>query len=230
MENEELIRKEMAETRTSLTEKLETLEGEVVDTVKGATSAVNETVENIKESVQDTIATVKDTVKDTVGTVKESVQDSVETVKEWLDIKAHCEAHPWWMMGGSAVLGYWLGTLFSATPEPAVQEGNGRPSHSGNGHHRDKRHGNSQQAAKKALDLGPELTQLKGLALGALLGTAREISLPAVPESMKPQVKEIVDNLTKKLGGEPVSGPQARRDQSSAELSDSETLHRKRFA
>src|SRR5262249_47659347 len=115
MENEELIRKQMEETRTSLTEKLETLEEQVVgagkDTssaVTGTAGAVKDTVSTVKDSVQDTVSTVKDTVTETVTAVKDTVQEGVETVKSWLDLKAHTEKHPWMVMGGSVLLGYFL--------------------------------------------------------------------------------------------------------------------------
>ena len=45
MANEEMIRQQMAETRTALTEKLEILEDKVSDTVMDATNAVSATVE-----------------------------------------------------------------------------------------------------------------------------------------------------------------------------------------
>ena len=77
MENEDLIRKKMEETRTSLTEKLETLEEQVAGTVQGATAAVSDTVETVKDSVEETVSTVKDTVQETVGTVKDTVQEQL---------------------------------------------------------------------------------------------------------------------------------------------------------
>ena len=101
MENEQVIREQMGETRASLTDKLETLEHQVVDKVQGTTTAVRGTVEAIKESVEET-----------VSTVKESLKGGIDTVKDWLDVKAHVERHPWLMTGGSTLLGYCLGKFF----------------------------------------------------------------------------------------------------------------------
>jgi len=42
----------MKETRTALTEKLETLENQVIGSVHEATCAVSETVASVKEAVQ----------------------------------------------------------------------------------------------------------------------------------------------------------------------------------
>src|SRR5262245_44710471 len=113
MENEEVtpaekvIRADMEETRTALTEKLEVLENQVVGTVKDATSAVSQTVETLKE----TVGTVKETVTDTVSAVKDSVQDGVATVKNWFDLRAQFDRHPCLMAGGSVLAGYLIGVM-----------------------------------------------------------------------------------------------------------------------
>ena len=62
----EVIRQQMEETRSALTDKIERLEHQVVGTVQNTTRAVNDTVENVKEAVQETVSTVKDTVSGTV--------------------------------------------------------------------------------------------------------------------------------------------------------------------
>jgi len=222
MENEELIRREVEAKRAALTEKLETLEEEVVGTVKEATAAVSDTVESIKDSVQETVSTVKDTVQetvstvkdtvqDTVSTVKETVHDSVESVKDWFDVSAHVDNHPWLMVGGSVALGYYLGNLLKPPPVASAQE-SPRPTHSGNGHHREKRQGGSQGSAKKAFNLGSELSKLKALALGALLGTVRDMVVPKAPDSMKQPLKEIFDSVTEKIGGEAIARSEKQTD------------------
>src|SRR5262245_19695984 len=99
-EQPKVIRHQMEETRASLTEKLETLEHQVVGTVQGATSAVTETVENVKEAVQETVETVKD-----------SVRGTVESVKETFDLARQVDSDPWLMVGGSAALGFLCGRL-----------------------------------------------------------------------------------------------------------------------
>src|SRR5262245_40678802 len=51
MENEpELIRDQMQETRTAMTEKLDTLQQKVSDTVESITTPVTETVQTVKEA------------------------------------------------------------------------------------------------------------------------------------------------------------------------------------
>src|SRR5687768_15493213 len=119
MENEDVIREKMEGTRSSLTEKLETLEKQVVNTVQDATSSVTETV----EAVKDTVNTVRETVQDTV-------QDTVNTVKGFFDIPGHVNRHPWAAVGGSVAVGFILGRIF-APPRVEIrrmEEASVRPS------------------------------------------------------------------------------------------------------
>jgi hypothetical protein len=53
---------------------------------------------------------------------------------------------------------------------------------------------------------GPELQSLKGLAIGALIGVARDMVTRSLPEQMKTQVADVMNNVTSKLGGEPIRG------------------------
>src|SRR5262249_44007838 len=103
----EVIHQQMAETRAALTEKLETLENQVVETVQGATSVVADTVDSVKDVVQTTVETVKGSVE----TVKESVQQTVENVKQTLDVNRQVQEHPWLMFGGSVAVGFLAGYL-----------------------------------------------------------------------------------------------------------------------
>lgn len=209
MENEEVIRAEMEETRTALTEKLEVLENQVIGTVQDARSAVSDTVETLKE----TVGTVKETVTDTVSAVKESVQEGVATVKDWMDVRAHVDRHPWLMVGGSIATGYVVGALcdrfmegetasmtaaMASTAEPVRSE-----HRLGNGHRaaRVKRHHEPESGSWLA-GFAPELNKLKSLALGTLIGTVREMVVKSVPQELGHRLGEVLDNVTSKLGGE----------------------------
>jgi hypothetical protein len=195
----ELIREQMEQTRASLTEKLETLEHQVVDTVQGATTAVADTVE----------------------TVKEAVQDTVETVKDTFDVRVQVERHPWAMVGASIALGYFGGRLLRAStsfqdsrmqPVSAPQERSPRPSQSNNGnlhqHHGDAPSSEAQPGwlTDLAARFQPEIAKLRGLAVGALLSMARDMITGSAPEELKPRLAEVMDSVTVKLGGEPVHG------------------------
>jgi ElaB/YqjD/DUF883 family membrane-anchored ribosome-binding protein len=204
MEHEERIQQEMQETRVALAEKLILLEGKVAGTVEQVTTAVTDTVEAIKDSVQET--------KATVSVVNETVQDSVKSMQDCLDVNAQVQAHPWWVMAGSVAAGFCLGTLLKNREPPshapqAIGSNGGTP-RPWNGGHSD-RHRNGNGAATTVAKQEPsmfaaEVDKLKGLALGALFGTAREMIAASLPEPVNQQVKEIIDNVTKKAGGEPI--------------------------
>jgi hypothetical protein len=193
----ELIREQMEQTRASLTEKLETLEHQVVDTVQGATTAVADTVE----------------------TVKDAVQETVETVKDTFDVRAQVERHPWAMMGASVALGYLGGRLLRDSAlfqdsrmqvVSAPHEGPPWPSQLNNGNPR-QHHGDTLPTeappgwlADLAARFQPEIAKLRGLAVGALLSMARDMITGSAPEELRPRLAEVMDSVTVKLGGEPV--------------------------
>jgi hypothetical protein len=207
MDNEpEVIRHQMEETRTALSEKIELLEKQVVETVQDATSAVADTVENVKEAVSET----------------------VDTVKETLDVLLQVERHPWALFGGSIVLGFLGGRLLNpAVPNrgrvPETEQGPSHDSNHAGGRHngvaRRRRHagqalaGSPRTAAESVGfgslgDLfGEEIAKLKGIAVGMAAGVVRDLLTRSLPEQVHQRVTEVVDDVTKKLGGEPVRGP-----------------------
>jgi ElaB/YqjD/DUF883 family membrane-anchored ribosome-binding protein len=202
MENEaELIRQQMTETRTALTEKLETLEEEVASKVKGTTETVAETVETVKEAVEGTVHTVKQTVENTV-----------ETVKETFDVNRQVERHPWMMFGGAVLLGFVGGRLLARSgysltggheapytptyaptyrePQPPAYQS---PTPAGPG------------LGGKVFDaLKPALGKLGGLAIGATAGLVGQMLRDSAPEELRPKLNEVIDDITTALGGTPI--------------------------
>lgn len=189
MENEELIRQQMAETRESLTDKVELLENKIMHTVETATTAVNETVSNVKETVQ----------------------ESVESVKEAVNLEHQVDHHPWLVFGGSILCGYLTAQLLSAgqrersAPSETQTRPQGRrhmPTGNGVGAH-PKLPAPQPTAGESWLGpIEPELQRLKALALGAALGAARELVTDEVPEHMGEQLRSIIDGITQKVGGD----------------------------
>ena len=185
MENEELIRHQMENTRESLTDKLETLENKLLGSVQQATSAVNETV----------------------ASVKETMNEGMESVKDAVDIPAHVDRHPWLALGGAVLGGFMLGNLLSRTLEPRQYRAAALPAPPTNGSGRQQATPETAIAGASWLSaLEPEMQHLKGLALGAALGTLREMLTEEVPPHMADQLRDIIDGVTKKLGGDPLPG------------------------
>jgi len=225
MDNDtEVIREQMEETRASLTEKLETLEQQVVTTVQEATSAVAETVESVKEAVNETVTTVKDSVQETVASVKGTVEDTVVGVKETFDLQHQVEQHPWGMMAGSIALGY-LGGYLLSKPRTRVVTANigtqyplpvsqpmpsaplsAAPISAAPTFSPPTSSGPSWWTGVSAL-FGPEIAKVKGLALGVALGIVRDSITQAAPAQMKAELGNVIDSITAKLGGEPLQAP-----------------------
>jgi uncharacterized protein YjbJ (UPF0337 family) len=205
-EDPEVIRAQMEQTRASLTEKLEALESQVVGTVQEATSAVADTVETIKEAAQETVGTVKDTVHDTV-----------ESVRETFDVRLQFQRRPWFMVGGSVLLGYLAGSLVDGRgrrrrrplmgnaaapssnrvaepPRELMASAPPRPVSNGLGH-------------KLSEALQPELERLKGIAIGALIGIVRDVTASSINGEVGDQLREAFDNVTERLGGRTFKQP-----------------------
>jgi len=199
MENEtELIRQQMLETRTALSDKLEALQGQVLATVEGTTQSVTDTVQTVQEAVQETVSAVSDTV-----------QGTVDSVKRTFDVNEHVQNHPWLAVGGAVAVGFVGGRMLDglldsgsrgpafngyASPAPAAA------SHAGNGH--------AARSEPGLLDslAGPLVKQIREMALGVLAGVAKDMVKTHAPDNLKPHLNEMADNLSQALGVKPIQG------------------------
>lgn len=194
----EMIQEQMRETRTALAEKLETLEQQVVDTVSGANLAVSETVENVKEAVQETVDAVKESVKTT------------------FDFAGHMDRHPWLFMGGAVAVGYIGGCLLNKAAAQAERTGPvGRSpaaKTNGAGPRFQEREEGPGWLDSLGTTFSSELNQLKSLALGAAVGLARDALVQSAPETLRPQLADVMNDITANLGGRPIPGPVLARN------------------
>lgn len=220
-----LIRHQMDETRSALTDKLERLEQKVTDTVQGAVQSVGDTVENVKHAVDDTVQSVRTSVQ----SVKSSVQDTVHAVGEAFSIPHHVERHPWTMVAGATALGFVGGYMLMSrsgdaraeekfrhlaasqgrVPQPAsIPEQNFAPEPANRSATRSTMSGMRNGSSTNAFAewLRPAANQVQSLAVGAALGLVRDMLIQAVPKPMSGQVTELVDGLTSSLGGQVIRG------------------------
>jgi len=228
MENDtEVIRQQMAETRNSLSEKVEAVEERIATAVKETTDAVAKTVENVtgavegtvntvKESVAGTVNSVKESVAGTVNSVKESVVGSVESVKNALDITGYVEQYPWLVMGGCVAVGYALGSMIpgnsnhhSSTPSKAYEPPAPAPSASSAWGATSAAPTSTGSEGKSWTSFLPDswmplVDKLKGMAIGTMSGVVGEMVMKAVPENIKSEVSQMLDDATQRLGGVPL--------------------------
>jgi ElaB/YqjD/DUF883 family membrane-anchored ribosome-binding protein len=192
--------------RAALTEKLEALETKIVDTVDDAREAVAETVESVREGVKESVETVKDTV-----------HTSAQAVKDTFDLQRQVERHPWPMVGGAIAVGFvagWAlnraaGNAPAAPPAAALAPTPVPPLHAYRLERPSAATGTAAPSSSWAEQcfkmFRPELEKLKGLVVGAVMGVVREMVTEPLPGEMRPKLGEILDNITTKLGGEPVT-------------------------
>jgi len=198
----EVIHHQMERTRASLADKLDTLENQVVGTVKDATTAVANTVEDATSAVTHTVEDVKSAVGCVTDSIQETVQSVKETVKETFDLHEHFRRHPWVMMGGSVATGFLAGWMLSPTPR---REEAPAPSFSPPLEPYQSLPPRERAASTNGSAGGPAILQkLKEMAVGTLMGFVRNMVLDVAPENLKADLTSLVDDFTTKLGGKPV--------------------------
>jgi ElaB/YqjD/DUF883 family membrane-anchored ribosome-binding protein len=214
----DVIRQEIEETRSSITEKLETLECQV----KGTVQTAKETVQSAKEAVTETIETAKATVTDTIDTVKSSVQETVQTVKRTFDLEYQVDRHPWAMSGLSVAAGFAVGMLLPRGKPFMERYSYGlsaEPTHNGPTTYGPARGLEAPAAPPPRSEqkgfLGhlleqfdDEIQKVKGIAIGAVMASLRDMAKQSLP-NLAPQIDEVMTSFTRKVGGEPVANPLA---------------------
>ncbi|HZU37429.1 MAG TPA: hypothetical protein VFA18_16005 [Gemmataceae bacterium] len=195
----DVIRRNIDVTRSSLTEKLETLECQV----KG-------TMEEARSTVEDTLQTARCTVENTMESVRSTVDHTVAAVKRTFDVRLQTEQHPWPMVGGSVVAGFVAGVLvgrqlmatherqpnLSRVNEPFVPPPS-RPEPAAQG---------PSWVERMAAPFQSEIQEVKSLAVSTLFGVIRDLAKQAIPPNFHGQVEHIMNDLTTKFGGKPVEG------------------------
>jgi len=212
---QEVIHKQMKETRADLTDKLSALENQVSGTVQTATDAVESTKEAVSETVdtvKETVDAVTETVQEAVAGVKESLQETVQTVTESFNLRLQAERHPWAVFGGAVVVGCLGGFLLGGSSRRRRESRpSWEPSRESQTTYGASSHASAAQPQQPEQSgaggwFWEQLSGLRGLAVGAMMGVARDMVAKAVPETLKEKVTEEVDKLTKSLGGSPLQG------------------------
>ena len=181
----EVIRQQMEETKSQLSEKLVSLESQVSETVQSTGTVVNATV---------------GAVQDTVEAVTGAVQDAVQSVSNVFDLKRQFERNPWLVLGGAAVLGYLAVEYLKGSakksgqrsaPCPSPGYANGEPT---------AESAATAAAIAAAYESGRESAsrhQLQDVATRSLIGVVQDIASRAVPQ--------LVDYLTANRASAPIS-------------------------
>ena len=194
-------------TRSDLTDKLQTLEDQVKDTILNTTGRVEETIEQVTSTVQETVESAKSTVNETVGAVRQT-----------FDLEYQMQVRPWTMMAGSVCVGLLAGALVGRQTRGRSLGEVASSGYRGLSQSLASAGSAAQDDAQRAREQGPslasqlyhqfepEIQQVKELAIGYAAAMLRDMIKQAVP-ALRDQVDEFMNRATTKFGGQPVREP-----------------------
>jgi hypothetical protein len=130
------------------------------------------------------------------------------------------------MVGGSVLAGFVLGNLLGSRDRghpswESHRKHEDRPASSSSVSMRESAAGSLPNGSASSLSSQPapskpslldkvmaqfedEIQQVKAMAVGAAIGVLRDLAKEVLPPSLAPQVGQIMDSVTSKLGGKPV--------------------------
>ncbi len=221
----ELIRQQMSETRESISEKVDALEQHVLTTIHDATDSVASTVDSVRDAVQGTVHSVSD-----------SIEQTVDSVKEAFDIRRQVERHPWAMLAGAVLAGYFGGRLLASSRRPVApassSPGDRRLSESKRSEFKRVAPSGNEQGGNEQIGerFGPALDKLKGLAINASAGLIGDMILSSVSPSMRKEVAAVIDEFAHALGAQPLHKQNTPDQSPRGESMNQESSPRSRLA
>jgi ElaB/YqjD/DUF883 family membrane-anchored ribosome-binding protein len=202
----EVIRHQMEAKRASLSDKLDALENQVLETAHEATSAVTQIAKDVTEVVDN---------------VTEDIQETVQSVKDTFDIGEKIRQNPWTSIAGAFAVGfagaYLIGSAKRSAPahselhfprtngftphtEPARAFVN-EPKETAKEPPKETSESSSSLTSLLGIVGTETMNKVKGLAVGTLMGVLAEVVVNAVPTSLKTEVTNLMTDLNTQLGG-----------------------------
>jgi len=224
-EKVEALEQKMVQTVQSTLETVQTAKDAVTETVETVKDTVQSSVESVKDTFTSSVESVKDSVHSSVESVKDTlnVEHQVEQhpwamfggsvvlgflggllINKLTEPNRRFPDHPQslytgaesWSRPQPSASSYapsssrFTGSTEAPAQQPAASSTPVQPEH--------------PWLAELSQTFAPEIQKVKGLAIGALVGAVRDLVAQSVPEQFRPQLNEVMDNMTTKLGGEPV--------------------------
>jgi ElaB/YqjD/DUF883 family membrane-anchored ribosome-binding protein len=232
----EVIQQELEQTRSALADKLGMIGEKISGTVENVTETVENVtsaVENTVEAVTGTVEAVGESAQETVEAVKQAfnIPEQVQA-RPWLWFGGAVAAGfavgkllPQAPSFRGYPRGYAAPDMIGQTPTPASTYAgraageffsdhqhyqSGRPTNGFSTHAADTT--NEEPAESKSWlsslveRFGPDINKLKGLALGTLFGVTRDMISQSLPQSLKSEVCNVINNITESAGGQPIQG------------------------
>lgn len=182
---------------------------------------------HIRTSIANKVGLVSELTAQEIRTMQDNVTSSVESIRETFSIRHHVSKHPWLMLHGAIALGALIGRKV-VMRNPTMRTFGTLGAHAFKRNATaDQEYGNTiasnlrtQYASaptnawqKLGNQLRAEMPTVKGLALGALAGAARDFASEKMPE-LSSEIHNVVDRVGSALG---FSVLEKKRQQSSTQ-------------
>jgi hypothetical protein len=138
VQKESDLEKDIEDTRTVMTEKIDMIEGRVNETMEGTKATIGNVMDKVK-GVEETIENAKVTIDSLLETIKHTMEETIERVKYTATLIEQVDQNPWIMFGSAVLTGYVLGGL---------SEGRSRGHYSNYG-----KRGNMRESIEKSIDI-----------------------------------------------------------------------------
>lgn len=183
--------------------KLESAEQQVRDNVICAAQNVSDAVELVTDSLH---------------SVKSTVDESIRSVKRTCDVQRQVRKRPWTMLMGAAAIGF-VGAKVTRNQlngehqvEPGrrgsvvtYEEPEARKVQDPETREFEETPRPPTRFSKIAESLEPELSMIKGLAIGVAAGIVRDMLVESAPQHVSSSLESIFNSATRRLGGQPIS-------------------------
>jgi uncharacterized membrane protein len=110
VQKESNLEKDIEDTRTVMTEKIDKIEGRVHETMEGTKETIDNVMDRVK-GVQETIDSAKATIDNLLETIKHTMEETIERVKYTSSVIEQVDQNPWIMFGSAVLTGYVMGGL-----------------------------------------------------------------------------------------------------------------------
>ena len=110
VQKESNLEKDIEDTRTVMTEKIDMIEGRVNETMEGTKATISNVVGKVK-GVEETIENAKVTIDSLLETIKHTMEETIERVKYTATLIEQVDQNPWIMFGSAVLTGYVLAGL-----------------------------------------------------------------------------------------------------------------------
>jgi uncharacterized membrane protein len=110
VQKESNLEKDIEDTRTVMTEKIDQIEGRVHATMEGTKETIDNVMDRVR-GVQETIDSAKATIDNLLETIKHTMEETIERVKYTSSVIEQVDQNPWIMLGSAVLTGYVLGGL-----------------------------------------------------------------------------------------------------------------------